>query len=279
MTSVRIASLTLVTMIAFAANSVLCRLALQHTSIDPASFTVIRLVSGAVMLAILLQWRRQVPGKAGNWGSALALFAYAAGFSFAYVSLPTGVGALLLFAAVQATMILTGIARGERLQTQQTAGLLLAFGGLVYLLLPGLSAPPLGGALLMIGAGIAWGVYSLRGRKTSDALAATGGNFLRTVPMALALGILGSGEVRVDADGALYAVLSGAVASGAGYAVWYAALRGLTATSAATVQLSVPVIAAVGGVLFLGEAVTLRLVLSSVAILGGVAIVLLARRA
>ncbi|WP_407278350.1 DMT family transporter [Aromatoleum evansii] len=279
MTSVRIASLTLVTMIAFAANSVLCRLALQHTSIDPASFTVIRLVSGAVMLAILLQWRRQVPGKAGNWGSALALFAYAAGFSFAYVSLPTGVGALLLFAAVQATMILTGIARGERLRTQQTAGLLLAFGGLVYLLLPGLSAPPLGGALLMIGAGIAWGVYSLRGRKTSDALAATGGNFLRTVPMALALGILGSGEVRVDADGALYAVLSGAVASGAGYAVWYAALRGLTATSAATVQLSVPVIAAVGGVLFLGEAVTLRLVLSSVAILGGVAIVLLARRA
>ena len=279
MTSVRIASLTLVTMIAFAANSVLCRLALQHTGIDPASFTVIRLVSGAVMLAILLQWRRQVPGKAGNWGSALALFAYAAGFSFAYVSLPTGVGALLLFAAVQATMILTGIARGERLRTQQAGGLLLAFGGLVYLLLPGLSAPPLGGALLMIGAGIAWGVYSLRGRKTSDALAATGGNFLRTVPMALALGILGSGDVRVDAGGALYAVLSGAVASGAGYAVWYAALRGLTATSAATVQLSVPVIAALGGVLFLGEAVTLRLVVSSAAILGGVAIVLLARRA
>lgn len=277
-TVLRTASLTLVAMLAFAANSVLCRLALQQTAIDPGSFTVIRLVSGAVMLAVLLQWRRLVPGKAGNWGSALALFAYAAGFSFAYVSLPTGVGALLLFAAVQVTMILTGLARGERLGARQTAGLALAFGGLVYLLLPGLSAPPLGGSLLMIGAGIAWGVYSLRGRGISNALAATGGNFLRTVPMAIGLGMLGLGEVRVDPAGALYAVLSGALASGAGYAVWYAALRGLTATRAATVQLAVPVIAAAGGVLFLGEAVTLRLAVSSLAILGGVALVLLRRR-
>lgn len=277
-TVVRTASLTLVAMLAFAANSVLCRLALQHTSIDPASFTIIRLVSGAVMLAVLLQLRRLVPGRAGNWGSALALFAYAAGFSFAYVSLPTGVGALLLFAAVQTTMILTGLARGERLGAQQTAGLLLAFGGLVYLLLPGLSAPPLVGALLMIGAGVAWGVYSLRGRGTRDALAATGGNFLRTVPMAIGLGMLGIGDVRVDTVGVLYAVLSGALASGAGYAIWYAALRGLTATRAATVQLSVPVIAALGGVALLGEAVTLRLALSSLAILGGVALVVLKRR-
>ena len=278
MTPLRVASLTLVAMIAFAANSVLCRLALQQTAIDPASFTVIRLVSGAVMLAILLQARGLVPGRAGNWSSALALFAYAAAFSFAYVSLPTGVGALLLFAAVQATMIIAGLTHGERFAGRQWTGLLIAFGGLVYLLLPGLSAPPLLGSVLMIGAGVAWGLYSLRGRGTRDALAATGGNFLRTVPMALALGVLGSGDVRVDLTGAFYAVLSGAVASGAGYAVWYSALRGLKATSAATVQLSVPVIAALGGVVLLGEALTLRLVLSSVAILGGVALVLLRRR-
>lgn len=278
MTSLRVASLTLVAMIAFAANSVLCRLALQQTAIDPASFTVIRLVAGAVMLAVLLQARGIAPGRAGNWGSAFALFAYAAAFSFAYVSLPTGVGALLLFASVQATMILAGLANGERLAGRQWSGLVMAFGGLVYLLLPGLAAPPLLGSALMIGAGIAWGLYSLRGRGTRDALAATGGNFLRTVPMALGLGILGSGDVRVDLMGALYAVLSGALASGAGYAVWYSALRGLKATSAATVQLSVPVIAALGGVVLLGEALTWRLVLSSVAILGGVALVLLRRR-
>lgn len=278
MTPLRIASLTVIAMIAFAANSVLCRLALQQTDIDPASFTVIRLCSGALALAALLHVKGLVPGRAGNWGSALALFAYAAAFSFAYVSLPTGVGALLLFAAVQATMILFGLAHGERLVARQWSGLVLAFGGLVYLLMPGLAAPPLFGSALMILAGVAWGAYSLRGKGARDALAATGGNFLRTVPMALGLGILGSGEVHVDLSGALYAVLSGALASGAGYAVWYSALRGLKATSAATVQLSVPVIAALGGVVFLGEALTLRLVLSSVAILGGVGLVLLRRR-
>jgi drug/metabolite transporter (DMT)-like permease len=278
MTPVRTALLTLVAMLAFAANSVLCRLALQDGAIDAASFTTIRLVSGALMLALLLGLRGAAPGRSGNWGSALALFAYAAAFSFAYVSLPTGVGALLLFAAVQASMILTGLVRGERLRRLQTAGLALAFGGLVYLLLPGLTAPPLAGSLLMIGAGVSWGVYSLRGRGTRDPLAATGGNFLRTVPMAIALGVFAVGELRVGLAGVVYAVLSGAVASGAGYAIWYAALRGLSATSAATVQLSVPVIAAVGGVVLLGEALTLRLVLSSAAILGGVAAVLLARR-
>ncbi|BAL23537.1 DMT family transporter [Azoarcus sp. KH32C] len=278
MTTLRTAALTLVAMLAFAANSVLCRLALRNTTIDPASFTVIRLLSGAAMLAFLIHLRGARPGRSGNWGSALALFAYAAGFSFAYVSLPTGVGALLLFAAVQTTMILTGLVRGERLHMRQTAGLALAFGGLIYLLLPGLSAPPLGGASLMIGAGVAWGVYSLRGRGIRDPLAATGGNFLRTVPMALALGIFASGTVTVDGTGALYAVLSGALASGAGYAIWYSALAGLTATSAATVQLSVPVIAAIGGVLMLGEAPTVRLVVSSAAILGGVALVLVKRR-
>lgn len=277
-TALRVAALTTIAMIAFAANSVLCRLALKQTTIDPASFTVIRLVAGAVMLVLLLHWKGLRPGRAGSWLSALALFAYAAGFSFAYVSLSTGMGALLLFAAVQATMIVTGLVRGERLSARQSVGLALALGGLVYLLLPGLAAPPLVGAILMIAAGVAWGVYSLRGRGGRDPLAATGGNFLRTVPMALALGVLGSGEVRVDMAGAGYALLSGAIASGAGYAVWYTALRGLAATSAATVQLSVPVIAALGGVLFLGEALSVRLVVSAVAILGGVALVLLRRR-
>ncbi|KON80296.1 DMT family transporter [Azoarcus sp. PA01] len=277
MTKTRAVSLTAVAMLAFAANSVLCRLGLQQDAIDAASFTVIRLLSGALALALLLGARGVAPARAGNWRSASALFAYAAAFSFAYVSLPTGVGALLLFAAVQATMILTGLVRGERLTMAQLAGLLLAFGGFIYLVLPGLSAPPLGGALLMVGAGIAWGVYSLRGRGTRDPLAATAGNFLRTVPMAIALAMLGVGSVNIQSAGVLYAVLSGALASGAGYVVWYAALRGLSATDAATVQLSVPVIAALGGVLLLGEVVTLRLVLASVAILGGVAIVLRGR--
>lgn len=281
MSIVRTVYLTAIAMTAFAANSVLCRLALKNDSIDPASFTVIRLLAGAIMLAVLLRWRDRKASRKhpGNWMSAFALFAYAAAFSFAYVSLPTGVGALLLFGAVQATMILTGVVRGDRLGVQQLGGLILAVGGVVYLLLPGLAAPPLGEALLMIGAGIAWGVYSLRGRSSRDALAATAGNFLRTVPMVIGLALLGLGNVSVDASGVIYAVLSGAVASGAGYAVWYAALPGLRATSAATVQLSVPVIAALGGVVFLGESITMRLALASIATLGGVAIVLAAKRA
>ncbi|NMG15593.1 DMT family transporter [Aromatoleum bremense] len=277
MTKVRAVALTAVAMLAFAANSVLCRLALQQEAIDAASFTVIRLLSGALALALLLGARGIPPARGGNWRSAFALFAYAAGFSFAYVSLPTGIGALLLFAAVQAMMILTGLVRGERLTMSQLVGLLFAFGGFVHLLSPGLSAPPLGGALLMVGAGIAWGVYSLRGRGIRDPLAATAGNFLRTVPMAIGLAMLGVGSVNIQSSGVLYAVLSGALASGSGYVVWYAALRGLSATGAATVQLSVPVIAALGGVLLLGEAVTMRLVLAAVAILGGVAIVLRGR--
>lgn len=274
----RTAALTAVAMLAFAANSVLCRLALQETAIDPASFTIVRLVSGAVVLALLVAYRGKTRARSGSWSAAIALFVYAAAFSYAYVSLTTGTGALLLFAAVQATMIGTGLARGERLTPPQVGGLVLALGGLVYLLLPGLAAPPLGGALLMIAAGVAWGAYSLLGRGSADPLAATAGNFLRTVPFAIGLGVLAIGAPEVDGAGLLYAFLSGALASGAGYAVWYAALRGLRATSAATVQLSVPVIAAFGGTALLGEAVSLHLVLASMAILGGVAIVLGARR-
>jgi drug/metabolite transporter (DMT)-like permease len=217
----------------------------------------------------------------GSWPSAAALFAYAAAFSFAYVSLPTGVGALLLFGAVQATMILAGLRDGERMGGRQITGLVLALGGLGYLMLPGLSAPPLGGSLLMLAAGIAWGVYSLRGRGrgrgTADPIGATAGNFLRAAPLGIGLSAAALPWLQVDAVGAGYAVLSGALASGAGYAVWYAALRGLAATHAATVQLSVPVIAAAGGALLLDEPVTLRLAFASVAILGGIALVVLGR--
>lgn len=268
--------LTLVAMLAFAGNSLLCRLALQQGGMDPASFTLVRLGSGALVLWTIIRLRG-FSGLPGSWGSALALFAYAAGFSFAYVSLAAGTGALLLFGAVQVTMIGYGLWRGERLSPRQRLGLLLALGGLVGLLLPGLSAPPLAGALLMLGGGVAWGVYSIRGRGAGDATAVTAGNFLRAVPLALGLGLLALPGVNFNAGGVLYAVLSGGIASGLGYALWYAALRGLQATTAATVQLSVPLLTAVGGTLFLGEAVSLRLILASVAILGGIALVIRAR--
>lgn len=268
--------LTLVAMLAFAGNSLLCRLALQQGGMDPAFFTLMRLGSGALVLWTIIRLR-SLSGLPGSWGSALALFAYAAGFSFAYVSLAAGTGALLLFGAVQVTMIGYGLWRGEQLSPRQRLGLLLALGGLVGLLLPGLSAPPLAGALLMLGAGVAWGVYSIRGRGAGDATAVTAGNFLRAVPLALGLALLALPGVNFNAGGVLYAVLSGGIASGLGYALWYAALRGLQATTAATVQLSVPLLTAVGGTLFLGEAVSLRLVLASVAILGGIALVIRAR--
>ncbi|MBW8372084.1 MAG: DMT family transporter [Thiobacillus sp.] len=270
--------LTAIALIAFAANSILCRLAFERTGIDAASFTSIRLLSGALTLWLIVALRGSAQGIEGNWPSATALFVYAAAFSFAYVSLPTGVGALLLFGAVQATMILAGLHAGERLSMCQGTGLALALGGLGYLLLPGLSAPPLGASLLMLVAGAAWGVYSLRGRGAADPLGATAGNFLRAAPLGVGLSLAALPWTQVDAAGAGYAVLSGALASGVGYAVWYAALRGLAATHAATVQLAVPVIAAAGGTLMLDEPVTLRLAFASVAILGGIALVVLSRR-
>jgi drug/metabolite transporter (DMT)-like permease len=262
-------------MIAFAGNSLLCRVALRHTAIDPASFTTIRLVSGALTLWLVVRFSRRAQAGSGNWVSALALFVYAAGFSFAYVSLPAATGALLLFGAVQSTMIGHGLWKGERLHGLQTAGLALALGGLVGLLLPGLTAPPLVGSALMLGAGVAWGVYSLRGKGAGDPTRVTAGNFLRAVPIAAALSVLMSNGTSLDSAGFWYAMTSGALASGMGYAIWYTALPGLRATSAATVQLSVPVIAAIGGVILLGEPPSLRLVLASLAILGGIALVIL----
>lgn len=277
----RIVILTALAMLAFAGNSLLCRLALQHTPIDPASFTVIRLLSGALMLWLMITLKRGAPDRSvaklrgGNWFSALALFVYAAGFSFAYVSLPAATGALLLFGAVQATMIGHGLWTGERFSRLQLVGLVLAFGGLLSLLLPGLSAPPLLGSALMLCAGLAWGIYSLRGKGAGDPTLVTAGNFLRAVPMALVLSLLMLNNRSIDALGLGYALASGALTSGLGYAIWYSALPGLKATQAATVQLSVPVLAALGGIVFLDEVFTPRLLLASVAILGGIALVIL----
>ncbi len=275
----RLVALTSLAMLAFACNSLLCRIALKHTSIDAATFTSIRLVSGAAVLWLIVRLRHGTPAGGGSWPSALALFVYAAGFSFAYVSLPAATGALLLFGAVQATMIGYGFWAGERLHGLQWAGLVLALAGLAGLLSPGLSAPPWPGSLLMLSAGVAWGVYSLRGRGAGDPTAVTAGNFLRAAPIAVGLSLLTLGSATLDAAGVAYAFASGALASGLGYALWYTALPALRATSAATLQLSVPAIAAVGGIVFLDEALSLRLVLASAAILGGIALVILQKPA
>lgn len=261
-------------MLAFAGNSLLCRAALAHTPIDAASFTTLRLASGALVLWGLVQLTRRGATGRGSWPSAFALFAYAAAFSFAYVNLPTGTGALLLFGSVQTGMIGWGLVKGERFTPLQWLGLALALAGLVGLLLPGLSAPPLGAALLMITAGLAWAVYSLRGKGAGDPLRVTAGNFVRTVPVALVMSLLFINSAQVDTAGALYAIASGAITSGIGYAIWYTALPHLKATTAATLQLSVPVIAALGGIAWLGEPLTLRLLLASAAILGGIALVI-----
>jgi drug/metabolite transporter (DMT)-like permease len=324
----RILFLTLLAMIAFASNSLLCRAALKQTNIDAASFTFIRIFSGAVALWIVLQTRRKLildrtasplvdrseavtsfpsppaysvlrrgrqsspRGRggpfslrekvgmraAGNWTSALALFAYAAAFSFAYNTLSAGTGALLLFGAVQATMILWGFRKGERLHAIQIVGLIVAVAGLLVLVFPGLSAPPLVGSILMLAAGVAWGVYSLRGKGLPDATASTAGNFLRAVPFAALVSVIMLPKMHLDSLGVTYAVISGAITSGLGYVIWYAALAGLKAASAATVQLSVPILAATGGILLLGEPVTLRYVIASAAVLGGIFLVVIEKR-
>jgi drug/metabolite transporter (DMT)-like permease len=261
--------LTSLAMLAFAGNSLLCRLALRETAIDAASFTAVRLLAGACALWLLLQLRQNRQAPAGSWAGAVALFTYAAAFSFAYLQLDTGVGALLLF---------WGLLRGERLGLCASLGTALATAGLLALLLPGASAPPLLAALLMLLAGVAWGAYSLLGRGQGNPLAVTAGNFLRATPLALLLALAVLPQLNWDGPGLFYALLSGALTSGVGYAIWYSALPGLHASQAATVQLSVPILAALGGSLLLGEALTLRLLLSAVAVLGGIALVLSARQ-
>lgn len=271
--------LTALAMLAFAGNSLLCRLALATTGIDAASFTLLRLASGALVLALLLAGRHGIRPLAGSWVGAAALFVYAAGFSFAYLGLTTATGALCLFGAVQASMIAYGLWQGERLAAWQWLGFVAALGGLLLLLLPGVAAPPLPSLGLMLLAGLAWGVYSLLGRRAGDPLAVTAGNFARTVPLALLLMLLYWPGALPPLEGALYALASGALASGLGYAIWYAALRQLAATTAATVQLSVPLLAALAGWLLLGEALSWRLLLAAVAILGGIALVIAGRQA
>lgn len=274
----RIIALTSLAMLAFAGNSLLCRVALQQTSIDAASFTSLRLLSGALMLWLIARLRSGANSGHGNWWSAFVLFVYAACFSFAYIGLAAATGALILFGAVQVTMIGHGLWTGERLRRLQLLGLLLAFGGLVGLLLPGIAAPPLSAAVLMLAAGVAWGVYSLRGKRDGDPTRVTAGNFLRSVPFAAVLTILMMNNIVLDRAGVVYATLSGALASGIGYIIWYTALPRLKASTAASVQLSVPIIAALGGIVFLDEALTLRLILAAITILGGIALVILEKK-
>lgn len=268
---IRIFALSALALLAFAGNSLLCRAALAHARIDPASFTTVRLVSGAVTLGFWVWFRHGA--VRGSWLSALALFVYAAGFSMAYVELSTAVGALLLFGAVQATMMAEGVWRGERIGRYQMVGIALACAGLVVLLMPGLSAPSWRGAWLMLLAGAAWGVYSLRGKSAQDPLQMTAGNFVRAVPFAMALSITQLDHMNLSRMGIVYAVVSGAMASGLGYALWYAVLPSLKSTTAATVQLAVPAVAAFGGVVLLGEQLSGRLLWACAAILGGIALV------
>ena len=275
--AVRAAALTTVAMLAFAANSLLCRLALQQQSIDAASFGSVRLVSGALVLMAIVRWRTKPATARTDWLAATMLWAYVAAFSFAYITLPAGTGALILFGAVQLTMFAVGLRSGERFTPVAWAGFALAVGGLLYLVSPGLAAPPLAGTLLMAAAGIAWGVYSLRGRGAGEPVAATAGNFVRAAPLALGLSLGFASQFKVSGSGVMLAIASGAVTSGLGYVLWYAALPQLSALRAATVQLSVPPLAAIGGVLLLSEALTMRLVAASAAILGGIALVLLSR--
>jgi drug/metabolite transporter (DMT)-like permease len=266
------AALTVLALIAFAANSVLCRLALAEPIIDPASYTAVRLITGAVTLWIVAAFRRggSLGKSGGNWISAALLFLYAATFSFAYVSLSAGTGALILFAAVQITMIAVGLYTGERPDILEWLGLFIAISGLIYLVSPGITAPSLLGSVLMASAGIAWGIYSLRGRGATDPVGVTTDNFLRTVPFAVALILLWLSTLTITPMGFLWAAVSGSITSGLGYVLWYAALPRLTATRAATVQLAPAPLAALGGVIVLSEAISLRLVVSTVVILGGV---------
>lgn len=272
--------LTTLAMLAFAANSILCRMALGTGVIDAASFTSIRLISGALMLVALL-WRRDASLNKARHVDPVAmstLFLYAICFSFAYLLLNTGTGALILFGTVQLVLILFGLVSGERPRLLAWVGMALATGGLIYLVSPGVTAPPWSGALLMAGAGLAWGVYTIRGKGSTDPVAATTWNFIGTVPLTLFASIIFAANVHVTAHGVVLAMLSGALASAIGYVIWYAALPLLKSTGAATVQLSVPMIAAFGGVMLMGEPVTLRLLLASVAILGGIGLVIATRR-
>ncbi len=275
----KIGSLTGLALLAFAGNSVLCRVALGESTIDAANFTVIRLLSGTIVLLGLLQLQAR-PGRLntnGSWQSSFMLFLYAVTFSFAYLTLETGTGALILFGAVQITMILMALLSEKRLLVTEWLGAGIAFGGFVYLVLPGVATPSFVGFALMAIAGVAWGLYTWKGRSSTNPLGDTTFNFLRTIPWILVLIIAAAHNAHYSFTGIVLAVLSGGVASGIGYTIWYMALSGLSTTEAAVVQLFVPVIAVFGGVVFMAEAITLRLSLSALMILGGILLVFLGR--
>lgn len=276
---VRTIIFAMLALIAFVANSVLCRLALGERTIDASSFTVIRLLSGAIVLLAIIKINsnKTYSSAKGSWSAALMLFLYAITFSFAYITLDTGTGALILFGSVQITMILLSIISGNRLHITEWAGVTIVFMGFVYLILPGVTTPSVIGFLLMTVAGIAWGIYTLKGIGTKNPLMNTAYNFLRTIPLVIILAIVALQKAHYSSEGILLAVLSGGIASGIGYVIWYMALGGLSATQAAVVQLLVPVIAALGGALFVSEAVTLRLTVSATMILGGILLVVLGR--
>ena len=267
----------------FAANSLLCRMALGAGAVDAATYATLRVVSGAIMLMLIAGLRQQADGGGsarthrpqwGDWWSALYLFLYLVPFSFAYNGLTTGTGALILFGCVQGTMLLAAWRWGERPSILQWSGLVIAMGGLVYLLLPGSEAPPPVPALLMAVAGAAWGLYSLRGRSAGDPLLRTAGNFARAVPMVVLVSMIAWPSHAMEWNGALLAMLSGAGASALGYVAWYAALKQLSSTRAASLQLVVPIIASAAGVLFLGESVGLRFGIAAILVLGGVGLTL-----
>ena len=263
---------TSITMLAFAGNSILCRMALKEGTIDPASFTSIRLFAGSVVLLLIVRVTSKESSirEHGGWVSAFMLFLYAVSFSYAYISLSAGAGALILFGFVQGTMIAMALKAGDRPSIAEWLGWLLAFGGLVWLLLPGIEAPPAVGATLMALAGIAWGIYSIRGKKESNPLVSTCSNFVYSIVFVLFLTAITFSGADMTERGIVLAVMSGAITSGVGYVIWYAALEYLSAMQAALVQLSVPAIAAVGGVLLLAEAISVRLLVSGVLILGGI---------
>jgi drug/metabolite transporter (DMT)-like permease len=269
----RTAALTAIALVAFAANSVLCRLALVEPVIDAASFTAIRVLSGAALLLVVAApGVRDEAQPAGSWTTAAILAVYAVPFAFAYVQLSAGTGALILFGSVQVTMLAATLFSSDRPRAVQWVGAVLAMAGLVYLVLPGLTAPPADAALLMAVAGVAWGFYSLRGRIASNALAHTTGNFVRAAPLVTVVALLLLPRAHVEVEGVVLSVASGALTSGLGYVAWYAALRGLSGMHAAVVQLAVPLLAAAGGVLFLSETVSWRLAISASMVLGGIAI-------
>jgi drug/metabolite transporter (DMT)-like permease len=272
---------TTLALIAFAANSVLCRLALGEKTIDAAGFTSVRLLSGALVLFCILKFSNKKNGSStkGSWSAAFMLFLYAVTFSFAYLTLNTGTGALILFGSVQITMILRSLFSGNRLLPIEWMGVIVAFSGIVYLVLPGVTAPSFTGFSLMTLAGIAWGLYTLKGRGSANPLSDTTYNFLRSVPFMIVLGMFFFQNVHISREGVILAAISGGITSGIGYTLWYMALRGLSATQAAVVQLSVPVIAGFGGIVFISEPISLRLTLSALLTLGGILMVILGRNA